>query len=184
MNIEDMIVWLETHDKLAGWAQFLGAMLALVVTYFTAFAPIWRRKRQLRKAGERLLAHGYEAVESYHRTSAFFMPFPLSVRQAALTIGAVADDISRFPVYELDGQGSMSLARRLTAMSAQCSVVRHFLENVAADYEGRVVTEEDRDILREFLAERVKFAAALIQGIAMQRPDPTDFIENPDPITD
>lgn len=35
----ELASWLEAHDKLAGWAQFFGAMLALVVTYFTAFAP-------------------------------------------------------------------------------------------------------------------------------------------------
>lgn len=172
----DVIVWLETHDKLAGWAQLAGAMLALAVTYFTAFAPMWRRKRQLQDAGTRLLANGYEAIESYHRTSAYFMPFALSVRQAALTIGAVADEIGRFPVYELDGQGSMSLARRLTAMSAQCNVVRLFIENRAADFETREVTAEDKDIMRDFLAERVKFAEALITGAPMKRPEPSDFV--------
>jgi hypothetical protein len=47
--------WFEAHDKLAGWAQFFGAMLALVVTYFTAFAPSWRRKRQLQAVRPALL---------------------------------------------------------------------------------------------------------------------------------
>ena len=44
--MSQMIQWLEAHDKLAGWAQFLGAVLALLLTYLTAFVPLWRRKRQ------------------------------------------------------------------------------------------------------------------------------------------
>ena len=69
-----MIAWFELHDKLAGWAQFFGAMLAIAITYFTAFVPTWQRKRQLSRAAVRLLSHGYETLESYHRTSANFMP--------------------------------------------------------------------------------------------------------------
>jgi hypothetical protein len=66
--MNQFISWLEAHDKLAGWAQFLGAILALLLTYFTAFWPMWRRKRQLRNAAQRLLLNGFEAIESYHRT--------------------------------------------------------------------------------------------------------------------
>lgn len=67
-----MFAWLEVHESLAGWAQFFGAMLALLLTYFTAFAPHWQRRRQLNNAGTRLLQNGYEVLESYHRTSANF----------------------------------------------------------------------------------------------------------------
>jgi hypothetical protein len=110
--------WLEAHDKLSGWAQFLGAMLALVVTYFTAFSPIWRRKKQLRAAAKRLLEHGYEVIESYHRSIGFFVPEPLSLRAAAHTMRAIVEEMNRFPIYELDDQGSNSLARRIVAQAA------------------------------------------------------------------
>ena len=67
--VSAFITWLEAHDKLAGWAQFYGAMFALLFTYLTAFAPIWRRKKQLLRSAQRLLSNGYEVIESYHRTS-------------------------------------------------------------------------------------------------------------------
>jgi len=31
--MNDITSWLEAHDKLSGWVQFAGAMLALGVTY-------------------------------------------------------------------------------------------------------------------------------------------------------
>lgn len=80
----EFATWLVAHDKLAGWAQFFGAMLALIVTYVTAFAPGWRRKRQLQSTAARLLTNGFEVIESYNRTSAHFAPYSLSVRTASL----------------------------------------------------------------------------------------------------
>lgn len=116
--MSQMIQWLEAHDKLAGWAQFLGAMLALLLTYLTAFAPLWRRKRQLCRAATRLLSNGYEAIESYHRTSAHFLPFPLSIRVAAMTM--MAEEIDRFPIFELDDQKTIRLfvGERLEVVTA------------------------------------------------------------------
>ena len=128
-----MIVWLETHENLSGWAQFAGAMLALGVTYLTAFWPIWRRKRQLRNAGQRLIANGYEVIESYSRTSEYGDLYGMSVRHAALTMSMVADEISRFPIYELDDQGSNSLARRMVAMGMMVSSMKLALEAMATD---------------------------------------------------
>lgn len=52
-----LIMWLESHDNLAGWAQLFGAVLALAVTYFTAFAPVWRCKRRLRSVTRYLLSN-------------------------------------------------------------------------------------------------------------------------------
>jgi hypothetical protein len=48
-NMNEMVSLLETHEKLAGWAQFMGAMLALLATYLTAFMPLRHRKKQLQK---------------------------------------------------------------------------------------------------------------------------------------
>ncbi|RYY29348.1 MAG: hypothetical protein EOP62_00465 [Sphingomonadales bacterium] len=78
--MSDLISWLQANDNLSGWAQFAGAMLTLGATYLIAFIPIWNRKRQLRKAAARLLSHGYEVLESYHRTTNNFLPTTLSLR--------------------------------------------------------------------------------------------------------
>lgn len=168
--MSDLITWFENHDKLAGWAQFFGAMLALIVTYFTAFAPVWRRKRQLKLSAARLLSHGYEAIESYHRTSAHFLPFPLSLRQAALTMMVMAEEISRFPIYELDDQGSRSVARYLVTTSATLTALKLFLETYAVDLDGRSATEEDQEIIREFVGERLKLIHDMLAGVELKRP--------------
>ncbi|RYY29349.1 MAG: hypothetical protein EOP62_00470 [Sphingomonadales bacterium] len=60
------------------------------------------------------------------------------------------DEIARFPVYELDDQGSRSLARYLVAMNAQLLAVRLVFDNMAATVEGEA-TDEERDTLVEFL---------------------------------
>lgn len=167
----EMIQWLEAHDKLAGWAQFLGAVLALLLTYFTAFGPLWRRKRQLRRAGARLLSNGYEAIESYHRTSAHFLPFPLSIRMAAMTMMAVAEEIDRFPIYELDDQGSRSVARHLLATASTLKALKLFLDQFAADLEGKEATADDRETIRSFVGERLEFVTAMLRGDELERPE-------------
>jgi hypothetical protein len=163
--------WLEAHDKLAGWAQFFGAMLALGVTYVTAFAPLWRRKRQLYSSAARLIANGYEALESYHRTSAHFLPFPISLRFAALTMKSVAGEIARFPVFELDDQGSNSLARRMTATGITISGVSLLLENMAAELDSRPATKEDQDSVRELVAMQMAVMEAMLRGEMLKRPE-------------
>jgi hypothetical protein len=167
-----LIEWLEAHDKLAGWAQFFGAILALAVTYFTAFAPVWHKKRQLKGAANRLLANGYEVIESYHRTSAYFLPFPLSVRFAALTIKSVAEEVSRFPLFELDDHGGNSLARRLVAAGVTLNGLNLFLEDLASKLDGRPATEEDQKVIREVLVQRLALMQSLIKGETIPRPEP------------
>jgi hypothetical protein len=164
------VAWLETHDKLAGWAQFLGAMIALGATYFTAFLPIWHRKRQLRKAASRLLLNGYEVLESYHRTTPMFLPTPLSLRGAALAVGGIIEEINRFPIYELDDQGSRSVARYLIALNGTLAATRLVIESVAADVGDRTATAEERDILVDFLAERLEFVRKMLAGEELKRP--------------
>ncbi len=168
--MHDLIIFLEAHDKLAGWAQFVGAMLALVLTYVTAFAPAWRRKRQLREAGKRLLSHGGETLESYHRTSQHFLPFPLSVRAAAMTMKDTADQIDRFPIFELDEHGPRSLARLLVSSAMTLRSVVLFLEQVASELDSRQATVEDQENIREFVGDRLTFIVDLLAGKDLQRP--------------
>lgn len=165
-----MIDWLEAHDKLAGWAQFAGAILALGVTYFTAFIPIWNRKRQLRKAADRLLLHGYEVLESYHRTTAKFLPTALSLRGGVLVITGVMDEIARFPVYELDDQGSRSRARHLVATTAQLLAVRLFFENLATQVGDEEATAEQRDELVYLIGDRLEAVRQMLAGEELKRP--------------
>lgn len=171
----DLLIWLEEHEKLAGWAQFFGAMLALFVAYFTAFAPGWRRKRQLHGEAKRLLMHGYEVIESLHRTSAYFRPFALSLRQASLGLTGVIDDIGRFPVYELDNNfGSLSLARRLMTMRLVVSTVRLFIDEQAKGLEERAdhtASATEADQMRTFIEDRMQFAEKLVKGTPMVRPE-------------
>jgi hypothetical protein len=166
------MAWLEAHESLSGWAQFAGAMLALGVTYLTAFWPIWRRKRQLRNAGLRLIANGYEALESYSRTSEYGDLVPVSVRQAALTLGMVADEIARFPIYELDDQGSNSLARRMVATGMIVSSMKLALGTVAADLDERPMTQDDRLAVRELLGVALARAEDSLLGRISPRPEP------------
>ena len=178
--MDNFIGWLEAHDKLAGWAQFIGAMLALALTYFTVFAPIWRQKRRLRNAGTRLLAHGYEAIESYHRTSAHFAPFTLSLRQASLTMAIVAEEMSRFPIYEIDDQNSYSLARRLVAMGAILRALKLFLDSATDELGDRPATMEEHEAIRSFVGGRLTEAHALLTGAKLTRPEwPNTSEEDP-----
>lgn len=169
--MQDLLLWLESHDKLAGWSQFAGAMLALAATYFTAFAPIWRRKRQLRKAADRLLLHGYEVLESYHRTTPNFLPVSLTLRGAALAVGGIIDELGRFPIYELDDQGSRSVARYLVSLSGTLAATKLILESTAENIEGREATEAERDMLVEFLGERLELVRKMLAGEELKRPE-------------
>lgn len=166
-----LLSWLQTHEELAGWAQFLGAMLALLLTYFTAFAPVWRRRRQLQQSALRLLSNGYEAIESYHRTSAHFLPFPLSIRTAGLTMALVANEIDRFPIFELDDQGSRSSARHLVAMAMTLRTTQLYLEQFATELDSRVATAGDQEIIRDYVGQRLEAVTAMLSGGELQRPE-------------
>ncbi|WP_206363495.1 hypothetical protein [Sphingomonas crocodyli] len=173
--MQALVTWLEAHDKLAGWAQFFGAIIALALTYFTAFAPHWHRRKQLRKAAERLLAHGYEALESFHRTSAYFLPMAINIRAASLMIRSVISEMNRFPIYDLDDQGSFSLARRLVAVSATLEGACLMLDDTADRMGDQKMSAADRDFTREWIGERLEAVTALVAGIPLKRPHPSDF---------
>ena len=167
----ELVDWLEAHEWLAGWAQFAGAMLALVATYLTAFVPIWNRKRQLSKAAARLLAHGFEVLESYHRTTPNFLPTSLSLHGGAMAVGMVIDEIARFPIYELDDQGSRSMARYLVAVNANLLAVRLVFQNMADTITGGVANEDERDTLVEFLGQQMEYVRKMLAGEELKRPE-------------
>jgi hypothetical protein len=174
--MDSIITWFEAHDKLAGWAQFFGAIIALAVTYFTAFAPHWRRKRQLRKASERLLAHGHEVLESYHRTFSYFLPYTISLKGAVLSIRSIVSEINKFPIYDLEDQGVHSTARRLVTMSVTLEHTCLVLDDESTRLGDKQMSEEDRDFMRSELEKKLKMATALLTGATIKRPDASDFI--------
>jgi len=163
--------WLEAHDQLSGWAQFFGAMLALILTYFTAFSPQWARRRQLRQSGARLLLNAYEVVESYHRTSDNFLPTSLSIKFATMTMLGVAEEIERFPVYELDSQGPRSIARNLVAVAGTLKGIALFLDQIALELDGRDGNDDDKLVIRDFVRERMEAIQAIITGAELKRPE-------------
>jgi len=167
-----MIQWLEAHDKLAGWAQFFGAILALGVTYFTAFAPSWSRQKQLQITGSRLLFNCVEVLQSYENTLSHFKPFPTSIRLASHTMEAVVADIGRFPTHELSDQGQNSLARRLTAQSMKLGGMRLFMEQMARDIEGQEPTQGQVDDLMLLIKQQRVEAERAAAGLA---PTPVDW---------
>jgi len=170
--MNDILQWLKANEELSGWAQFFGAIAALLLTYFTAFAPTWRRKKQLRDEALRLLMHGYEIIESFHRTSAHFAPFKLSLRQISITMTAAIDEMGRFPVYELDRNfGPMSFARRLMTMRMVVSCARLLVDTAAEDIGDRTMDSEEHEALRDLIGEQLKFAHNLLMNIPMQRPE-------------
>jgi hypothetical protein len=167
----DLIVWLQAHESLSGWAQFFGAMVALIVTYFTAFAPHWQRRRQLKRAAGRLLLNGYEVLESYHRTSEHFLPTAISIRAAGLSMITVANEIDRFPIFELSDQGPRSTARHLVAVGGQLKLMNLALEPMAADLDGREGTVDDQEIIRTLVGDQLKLVGAIITGKELKRPE-------------
>jgi hypothetical protein len=85
---------------------------------------------------------------------------------------SVAEEIARFPVFELDDQGSNSLARRLTAVGLMVNGASLCLENLAAELDNRPATEEDRSNIRELVAGQMATVAAMMRGEILQRPEP------------
>ena len=53
----ELLVWLEAHDKLAGWAQALGAFLAIMVAYvLTILQARYIARHEQRRIADRLQA--------------------------------------------------------------------------------------------------------------------------------
>lgn len=173
--MEQTIRWLEAHQGLSGWAQFVGAILALLITYLTAFAPHWQRRKQLLSAAVRLLQNGYEVLESYHRTSANFMPTAVSIKAAGLSMLTVANEIDRFPIFELPDQGSRSIARHLVAVAGQLKLTDLVLQKFATDLGEQEGSADDQENIRNFVGTQLKLVEAILQGKELIRPEwPTE----------
>lgn len=83
---------------------------------------------------------------------------------------SVVNDMSRFPIFELDNQGSNSLARRLGAMGLMLSTLGLFLDHFAASIEGREADEEERAGLKIMLDSQLAVAIGIATGAKLERP--------------
>lgn len=162
--------WLRANEALSGWAQFAGAMIALFVTYRLASLPHRHRSKQLETSAKRLLLNGYEVLESFHRTSGFFLPQAINLRVAGLSMVEVASEIDRFPIFELSDQGPQSLARNLGAVGKLLKLTNLMLESEAQRLGTEVTTEEERDTLRTLIEGQMKLVKDILQGRPLQRP--------------
>jgi len=166
-----VITWLEAHPALAGWAQFGGAMLALLVTYLTVFIPVWDRRRRLVDEANRLLMNGYEVIESTHRSWSHFEPLKLSLQQASLSMTEVIDAIGQFPIFELRGNhGSMSPARRLSSMRGILKSLRLIIDAAEDDLGNRTATPDETATLLTLFEQPLVIARNLVSGTPMERP--------------
>ncbi len=82
----------------------------------------------------------------------------------------MADEMNRFPIFELDDQGSRSIARRLVATRSTLNGVRVFLEKVATDIEGRETARADQDMIREFISQQMEVLHNVLSGAEIKRP--------------
>lgn len=172
----DLIQLLKENSDLSGWAQFAGSMIALLLTYWLATHPVRYRKRRLEASAKRLLQNGYETLESFHRTSGFIDVGALNIRAACLTMENVANEIDRFPIFELEDQGSRSLARHLVAVAGQLKLINLILEDRAATLGSNLMTNREKDELRLLLGNQAKLVADIIAGKPLQRPEgPVEF---------
>lgn len=167
-----LVQFLKDNADLSGWAQFAGTMIALFLTYWMALHPLRHRKKQLENSAKRLLLNGYESFESFHRTSEHLHLQAINLRAAGLTMTEVASEIDRFPLFELEDQGSRSLARSLVAVSRLLRLSELFLQDMAQDLGASAMTEDEREDLRTFLAGQMQLVEDILSGAPLQRPDP------------
>jgi hypothetical protein len=84
---------------------------------------------------------------------------------------AVANEIDRFPIFELDEHGPRSLARNLVAVALNLRTTALYLDSVAPTLGGGEGTSEERDLIREFVGGRLRFVEALLSGAELKRPE-------------
>ncbi len=83
----------------------------------------------------------------------------------------VANEIDRFPIFELSDQGPRSTARHLVAVGGQLKLINLVLEPIATDLDDRDGTSEDQEIIRELVGGRLELVAAIISGKDLKRPE-------------
>jgi hypothetical protein len=167
---------LKNNEHLAGWAQFVGAMIALGVTYFTANLPIWAAQRQERErlaslnaSAERLLSASAHTV----KRAAAMLIIEGYGRENALRVNNVltgsVEALERFPVHGLADQSSPgSLAVRLGNMTAalrdaEHAVIAHYL--ALRDETFSLPPKVRQEALENLMSFNVTLTDAIAKGI-------------------
>ena len=88
-----------------------------------------------------------------------------------LSMNSVAEEIDRFPIYELDNQGSRSPARNLIAVAVTLKGIALFLESIANELDTREGSIEDQQNIRLFVGDRLKFVTDMLTGVELKRPE-------------
>ncbi|KQS04005.1 hypothetical protein ASG11_06865 [Sphingomonas sp. Leaf357] len=96
-----------------------------------------------------------------------------------MILRGIINEINRFPIYELDDQGSNSLARRLVAVSSTLEGTCLVLDDMADRLGPEIMSEEDRDFMREWVGDRLDAVSSLLIGKPLKRPNPADFVTAP-----
>ncbi|WP_426043668.1 hypothetical protein [Caulobacter sp. DWR3-1-2] len=165
---------LKNNGHLSGWAQFLGAMIALGVTYFTANLPIWAAQRQEREraaslnaAAQRLLNSSALAVR---RAAANLIAGGYAAENAMRTssvLSGAVDALDRFPVHDLADQSSLSLAARLSEMARVVRDTMHAIEAhwIDARDSGFIVGGAAQEELGNLMHVNVTLTDATARGV-------------------
>jgi hypothetical protein len=98
------------------------------------------------------------------------MPTGVSIRVAGLSMLTVANEIDRFPIFELPDQGSRSVARHLVAVAGQLKLTDLILEKFATDLGEREGSADDQQNIRDFVGGQLKLVEAILEGKELKRP--------------
>lgn len=84
---------------------------------------------------------------------------------------AVANEIDRFPIFELSDQGARSIARHLVAVGGQLKLTNLALESFAIELDGRDGTADDQETIRTFVGGQMKLVEAILTSKDIKRPE-------------
>jgi hypothetical protein len=176
MNIFEAInATLKNNEHLSGWAQFLGAMIALGVTYLTANLPIWAMQRQERDRLANLDASAKRLLDASAKTSqraAILLTIsgygPINAQSVAYVLAGSVDALERFPVHDLADQSSPnSLAARIGYMVSALRDAMHAVQtHASAVRETWGMPDEGRTTaLQQLMDFNVTVTAAIAKGV-------------------
>ncbi|MDG2530413.1 hypothetical protein [Caulobacter endophyticus] len=162
--------YLSWNQHLAGWAQFVGAMLALIAAYVLAVMPINAQRKDALAAADALDMAAKALLESAATLIAEQVdevrnnwPTPLSLSLTASRLTTRGDRILAFPHHQLRDQSADGLADRILQMA---ELFREVFHHTQAPYggpdRGQRLTSAARDEVVGHLEEAVRKANLLI----------------------
>jgi len=153
-HFHDLSLWLKENESLSGWAQFAGAMLALIVTYFTALAPLWRQQRADRnKADREAAALGSRAIRAYEKHVGFTkILFEAGPRIGRAHLFWLTDSIDLLERVPFDAIPPDKLDRYMDLLHYLRSTLSEF-DGIDLGWDDPDATEEQTNFFRGFILE-------------------------------